>query len=254
MTGRPPGGLLRSRAQRYGIDASLSASPRSRAAPGAAVTNSPSPATCATSAARAPCSASPRSPPASSRAGSTERLPRLADRDRALEVLLSSQDYDADTAERWGWISGLPHDELDGVVDEPAARLASFDKPARHQLRQLLRLPRPARFPGTHRPLRRSRRRRTRNGPGRATRRRTNRRGATVGASGGRRHAAARSGPARCRETECRSAQETTDGRLSDAVDVTVVCRFLARIFGDFDQRIPLVVFAHLAASPDTSK
>jgi enoyl-CoA hydratase/carnithine racemase len=61
--------------------------------------------------------------------GGTERLPRFIGRDRALEVILSSDDYDADTAERWGWVTrALPDAELDGFVDTMAARLASFDK------------------------------------------------------------------------------------------------------------------------------
>ena len=34
--------------------------------------------------------------------GGTERLPRTIGRDRALEVILTSADYDASTAERWG--------------------------------------------------------------------------------------------------------------------------------------------------------
>jgi enoyl-CoA hydratase/carnithine racemase len=61
--------------------------------------------------------------------GGTERLPRTVGRDRALEVILSSADYDADTAERWGWVTrALPDDELDAFVDAIAARLASFDR------------------------------------------------------------------------------------------------------------------------------
>jgi enoyl-CoA hydratase/carnithine racemase len=61
--------------------------------------------------------------------GGTERLPRAIGRDRALEVILSSADYDADTAERWGWVTrALPDDELDAFVDAIAARLASFDR------------------------------------------------------------------------------------------------------------------------------
>ena len=61
--------------------------------------------------------------------GGSERLPRLIGRDRALEAILSSQDYDADTAERWGWITrSVPDTELDQMVDKMAARLASFDK------------------------------------------------------------------------------------------------------------------------------
>jgi enoyl-CoA hydratase/carnithine racemase len=61
--------------------------------------------------------------------GGTERLPRLIGRDRALEAMLSSSEYDADLAERWGWVTrALPDAELDGFVDTMAARLASFDK------------------------------------------------------------------------------------------------------------------------------
>ena len=61
--------------------------------------------------------------------GGTERLPRFVGRDRALEVILSSRDYDADLAERWGWVTrALPDAELDDFVDTMAARLASFDK------------------------------------------------------------------------------------------------------------------------------
>jgi enoyl-CoA hydratase/carnithine racemase len=37
--------------------------------------------------------------------GGTERLPRFAGRDRALEIILSSSDYDAGLAERWGWVT-----------------------------------------------------------------------------------------------------------------------------------------------------
>ena len=61
--------------------------------------------------------------------GGTERLPRFVGRDRALEVILSSSDYDAELAERWGWVTrALPDAELDDFVDTMAARLASFDK------------------------------------------------------------------------------------------------------------------------------
>lgn len=63
--------------------------------------------------------------------GASERLPRLAGRDRALEVILSSNDYDADLAERYGFVTRTIDDaELDGFVDGLASRLASFDKPA----------------------------------------------------------------------------------------------------------------------------
>jgi enoyl-CoA hydratase/carnithine racemase len=61
--------------------------------------------------------------------GGTERLPRAIGRDRALEVILTSDDYDADTAERWGWVTrALPDTELDAFVATIVARLESFDR------------------------------------------------------------------------------------------------------------------------------
>lgn len=63
--------------------------------------------------------------------GASERLPRVAGRDRALEVILSSNDYDADLAERYGFVTRTLDDaDLDGFVDGFASRLASFDKQA----------------------------------------------------------------------------------------------------------------------------
>src|SRR5690349_8244508 len=61
--------------------------------------------------------------------GGAERLPRAIGRDRALEAILGSADYDAELAERWGWVTRtLPDAELDAFVDAMAARLASFDR------------------------------------------------------------------------------------------------------------------------------
>lgn len=63
--------------------------------------------------------------------GATEHLPRLIGRDRALEAILSSNGYDADTAEHYGWVTRTVADaELDDFVDGVATRLASFDKAA----------------------------------------------------------------------------------------------------------------------------
>jgi enoyl-CoA hydratase/carnithine racemase len=63
--------------------------------------------------------------------GATERLPRLIGRDRALEAVLSSQDYSAELAERYGWVTRAVDDaELDGFVDALTERLAGFDKTA----------------------------------------------------------------------------------------------------------------------------
>lgn len=63
--------------------------------------------------------------------GASERLPRLAGRDRALEVILSSQDYGGAEAARMGMVTrALPDGELDGFVEALSLRLASFDKQA----------------------------------------------------------------------------------------------------------------------------
>jgi enoyl-CoA hydratase/carnithine racemase len=61
--------------------------------------------------------------------GAMERLPLLVGRARALEIVLGAGDFDASTAERYGWINrALPDADLDDFVDELAARIASFDK------------------------------------------------------------------------------------------------------------------------------
>ena len=60
-------------------------------------------------------------------AGGTQWLPALLGRARALEVILSSDDYDAAQAERYGWVNrALPDAELSGFVDRLAARIAAF--------------------------------------------------------------------------------------------------------------------------------
>lgn len=71
--------------------------------------------------------------------GSLERLPLLVGRARALEIVLGAGDYDAGTAERYGWINrALPDKMLDAFVDDLARRLASFDKPALAEAKRLL--------------------------------------------------------------------------------------------------------------------
>jgi len=60
-------------------------------------------------------------------AGGAQHLTRLMGRGRALEVMLSAQDYDADLAERYGWINrALPADEIDEFVSSLAHRIAKF--------------------------------------------------------------------------------------------------------------------------------
>jgi enoyl-CoA hydratase/carnithine racemase len=59
--------------------------------------------------------------------GSTQRLPRLIGRGRALEVLLGCNDFSAELAERYGYINrALPADELTPFVEKLAHRIASF--------------------------------------------------------------------------------------------------------------------------------
>ena len=63
--------------------------------------------------------------------GAMERLPLLVGRARALEIVLGAGDFDALTAERYGWINrALPDAQLDAFVMGLARRLASFDKAA----------------------------------------------------------------------------------------------------------------------------
>jgi enoyl-CoA hydratase/carnithine racemase len=61
--------------------------------------------------------------------GALEWLPRIVGRSRALEIVLSGDDFDADIAERYGWVNRTLDDgELDSFVDALVRRLASFDR------------------------------------------------------------------------------------------------------------------------------
>jgi enoyl-CoA hydratase/carnithine racemase len=61
--------------------------------------------------------------------GGTERLPHLVGRGRALEIILGANDFDGETAERYGYVNrSLPDAELDDFVDALARRIASFDR------------------------------------------------------------------------------------------------------------------------------
>ena len=61
--------------------------------------------------------------------GALEWLPRLVGRSRALEIALSADDFDADIAERYGWVNRtLDDNDLDAFVDALVGRLASFDR------------------------------------------------------------------------------------------------------------------------------
>ena len=59
--------------------------------------------------------------------GAAQHLTRLMGRGRALEVMLSADDYDAELAERYGWINrALPAGELGEFVTRLAHRIAGF--------------------------------------------------------------------------------------------------------------------------------
>jgi enoyl-CoA hydratase/carnithine racemase len=63
--------------------------------------------------------------------GGAERLPHLVGRGRALEIILGANDFDGETAERYGYVNrALPDAELDAFVDALARRIASFDRRA----------------------------------------------------------------------------------------------------------------------------
>jgi enoyl-CoA hydratase/carnithine racemase len=53
----------------------------------------------------------------------------LVGRSRALEIVLSGDDFDADIAERYGWVNRtVDDDDLDSFVDTLVRRLASFER------------------------------------------------------------------------------------------------------------------------------
>lgn len=59
--------------------------------------------------------------------GAVQHLTRLMGRGRALEVMLGASDYDADIAERYGWINrALPAAALGDFVASLARRIAEF--------------------------------------------------------------------------------------------------------------------------------
>ena len=59
--------------------------------------------------------------------GGSTRLPRLVGRARALEIILGCADFDAELAERYGYVNrALPADEISAFVDQIASRIASF--------------------------------------------------------------------------------------------------------------------------------
>lgn len=61
--------------------------------------------------------------------GPMSRLPRRIGRNRAMEVLMSSDDIRGDLAQAYGYVNrSFPDAELDGFIEALATRIASFDK------------------------------------------------------------------------------------------------------------------------------
>ena len=61
--------------------------------------------------------------------GGLQWLPLLVGRSRAIEIAVGGDDYDAETAERYGWITrAIPDAELDSFVDAFARRVAGFGR------------------------------------------------------------------------------------------------------------------------------
>ncbi|MBZ7924296.1 enoyl-CoA hydratase/isomerase family protein [Ensifer adhaerens] len=71
--------------------------------------------------------------------GGLEWLPRHVGRARALEIILGAEDFDAKTAELYGWINrAIPDAELDAYVDRLARRVASFNPVSIAKTKQMI--------------------------------------------------------------------------------------------------------------------
>jgi enoyl-CoA hydratase/carnithine racemase len=71
--------------------------------------------------------------------GPMARLPNLIGRNRAMEVLMSSEDIRGEQAEAYGYVNrALPDAELDAYVDALATRISRFDKWAISQTKRLV--------------------------------------------------------------------------------------------------------------------
>src|SRR5271167_275152 len=85
--------------------------------------------------------------------GALQRLPLLVGRARALEIILGGDDFDAETAERYGWINrAIPDAELDAFVANFVRRVVSFDKQALTAAKSIINatgLPDPAQLQAT---------------------------------------------------------------------------------------------------------
>ena len=85
--------------------------------------------------------------------GALQRLPLLVGRARTLEIVLGGDDYDAETAERYGWINrAIPDTDLDAFVANFVRRVVSFDRQALSTAKSIINasgLPDPAQLQAT---------------------------------------------------------------------------------------------------------
>jgi enoyl-CoA hydratase/carnithine racemase len=85
--------------------------------------------------------------------GALQRLPLLVGRSRAIEIVLGAEDFDAQTAERYGWINrAIPDAELDDFVANFVRRVLSFDQQALRTAKKIINhvdLPDPAELQAT---------------------------------------------------------------------------------------------------------
>ena len=83
--------------------------------------------------------------------GPASRLPRLVGRGRALEILAGADDFDADTAERYGYVNrAVPDAEFVEFVEAFARRVSRFDVRALREVKAFVNdvsLPADAEFP-----------------------------------------------------------------------------------------------------------
>lgn len=71
--------------------------------------------------------------------GGMERLHLLTGKAKALEIILSGSDFDAETAAAYGWVNrAIADEELDDFVENLAQRIASFDKKVIAEIKSII--------------------------------------------------------------------------------------------------------------------
>jgi enoyl-CoA hydratase/carnithine racemase len=71
--------------------------------------------------------------------GALERLPLAVGRKRALEIVFGADDFDAATAERYGWINrAVPDAQFEAFIEQFAQRIARFERNALRSCKELI--------------------------------------------------------------------------------------------------------------------